>query len=163
MRRKSGFTLIELLVTIAVFGILAALTAPNIIAWMSNTKIQKASREILSAFQDARQQAVKSNTEVVVSFQTGTGRSGTYEVFVDNGSGGGTAGNSVRDGSEPVTSSGHAPPGIEIEDAQTGRIAFNSRGFTKNFATLTVSLKNGRGDVYRVEVISSGLARIVRG
>ena len=161
MKQQHGFTLIELLVTMAVLAILAALAVPNVISWRANTKLQNGSREVLYALQDARLQSIKTNAEVVVSFKKGGGTAGTYEVFIDNGNGGATAGNGTHEVGEPITNSGHMPAGVEIEN--DGSIAFTSRGYTKNFATLTVTVKNGRGSTYDIEVIGSGHTSIYRG
>lgn len=146
MKNQRGFTLVELAVTMAVIAILGALAAPNIIAWRANAKIQTASREVLSVLQDARLQAIKRNAEVEVEFFKGEGKNGTYTVTVNSG---------------PTTDSGRMPAGVELED--DGSITFTSRGFTKNFTTLSVKMNHGAKRAYEVEVNSVGHSKIVRG
>jgi prepilin-type N-terminal cleavage/methylation domain-containing protein len=61
--RKSnqGFTLIEILVTIMIGGILAAIAAPNFMAWVDNKKINDAAIKIEGALREAQSSAGRRN------------------------------------------------------------------------------------------------------
>lgn len=102
--KASGFTLVEMVLVIAMLGILATIAAPRFKDQLTNLKIKAAARDIYSAFQQAKLEAVKENKPVAVVFSQGAftpeGSVGGYQLFVDDGAGGGTADNLNRDGSE---------------------------------------------------------------
>jgi prepilin-type N-terminal cleavage/methylation domain-containing protein len=58
---NQGFTLIEILVTIMIGGILAAIAAPNFMAWVDNKKINDAATKIEGALREAQSSAGRRN------------------------------------------------------------------------------------------------------
>ena len=68
MRKDSGFTLIELMVVIAIVAILASVAVPNIIAWLPKYRVGSAARDVMSAVEFARLQAIRENSDVDVNF-----------------------------------------------------------------------------------------------
>ena len=68
MRKDSGFTLIELMVVIAIVAILASVTVPNLIAWLPKYRVGSAARNVMSAVEFARLQAIRENSDVDVNF-----------------------------------------------------------------------------------------------
>ena len=61
---QRGVTMIELAVTMGIVAILAALAAPNMSAWIQNTKIRTGAEAIQNGLQLARAQAVQRNRNI---------------------------------------------------------------------------------------------------
>lgn len=70
-RRNGGFTIIEILFVIALLAILSSLAAPSFRDFVASQRIRAASADLSAALMLARAEAVKRNTSVVVSPQTG--------------------------------------------------------------------------------------------
>jgi len=73
LHNEHGFTLVEVMTVVAIIAIMAAVAAPNFSSWTVNAKLKGAARELFSNMQNARMQAVKSNTTVTFTFTPGTG------------------------------------------------------------------------------------------
>jgi type IV fimbrial biogenesis protein FimT len=71
MREKeSGFSLIELLVIMVIFAILAAIAIPAFSSWLPNYRLRQAARDVYSNLQRAKVNAIKSNSEWRIYFDT---------------------------------------------------------------------------------------------
>ncbi|MFO7713528.1 GspH/FimT family pseudopilin [Desulfosarcina sp.] len=159
MNRQSGFTIIELAVVVAIMGILAGITIPNLIAWAANGRVNSAARDIVSMLQRARIEAARECEFVVVNINA----SGDYLAFVDDGEGtGGVAENSIQDGTERTVVSGRLPAGVTLDNvpfgAGAGQTRFNSRAMP-SFAGPTV-LTNSRGHTVTVRLASGGNVQV---
>lgn len=68
-----GFTLVELMIALAILAILSALAAPNFSAMIANYRVRTGAEGIISGLQLARAEAVRRNTNVSFTLNTGTG------------------------------------------------------------------------------------------
>ena len=118
----------ELMMVIGVIAIASAIAVPNFISWIPKRKLGVASRDVLGALETARMHAVRSRSNAVIQFPNNT----DYMIWVDNGEGGGSANDGVRNGTEQIIRNASMPAGITITSADfsggTGFI-FDSRGF----------------------------------
>lgn len=159
-----GFTLIELLVTIGIFTILTAVAIPAFSTWTPNFRLNAAARDLVSNFQKAKMEAVRRNANVVLSFipqgYVPGGKVGTYQIFVDDGAGGGTAGNFVKDGGEVVILQATMPGNVSLYSAvftgSTTAAGFNSRGLPASNKTGDVLLRNNNSRYYKVTLGPAG-------
>ena len=164
MSRQSGFTIIELAVTMAIIGILAAITIPNLIGWISNGRVNASARDIVACIQLARIEAVKQNQLVVVTFDADDNDilDGTYIAYVDDGQGGGVAGNWTQDGTERTVYSGQLRPGVTFAAIALGlsvdETRFNSRAMPSDAGP--ISLTNSRGHTVTINLGSGGIPTI---
>lgn len=155
-----GFTLVELMVVIALIGIMATLAIPSFISWVPNYRLKGATQLLYSSFQKARLEAVKRNTNVGISFSTANG---TYQVFVDDGTGGGISGNATRDGSESILSQNSLPASCSFIAPSTfvGNITgYNSRALPLGNRTGTIQLRNNLTRQYRLSLSNAGHVKL---
>ncbi|MFN9734050.1 MAG: Tfp pilus assembly protein FimT/FimU, partial [Microcystis sp.] len=73
VHKNQGFTLLEILIALAITGILAALTGPNLLAWLNRNTVQEATDSIQSALQDAQRQAIRRGRICTINFTNGIG------------------------------------------------------------------------------------------
>jgi type IV fimbrial biogenesis protein FimT len=125
MKHQRGFTALELMVTIGVIALMSALSLPNIMSWRENLKFKSSYNEFLSAVQASRMKAVRDNALVVLDVDPMQ-----YIIFIDNGQGGGVAGNWNHEGDEIILKREQLPEGVRIVRCtfEGGLIGFNSFG-----------------------------------
>jgi prepilin-type N-terminal cleavage/methylation domain-containing protein len=77
VHKNQGFTLLEILVALAITGVLAALTLPNLLAWLNSNKVQQAADSVQSALEDAQRQAIRLGRNCTINFTNPTGTNPT--------------------------------------------------------------------------------------
>jgi prepilin-type N-terminal cleavage/methylation domain-containing protein len=127
MRRNSGFTAYELAVTLAIVAVLATVTMPSFLSWLTAHRLRGASINLMADMEMAKIRAIRENTFVAVQFGVDK-----YRIFVDNGSGGGVAGDWVQNGAELLVIDRPLPTGVSIPLGELmldgKRVRFTSRG-----------------------------------
>jgi Tfp pilus assembly protein FimT len=120
------------MVVVAILIALAAIALPSLSGWADNQRLKGVARDLVTHFQLARLEAVKRSTTVVLTFNPGGPHSGNYTVFVDDGSGGGTANNLTQDNeAEETLARTIMPFGVTLTSTTftADRAGYNSRGF----------------------------------
>lgn len=161
----------ELVVVIGILGLLALMAAPNLLAQRTNLRVKATARDIYSAFQRAKLEAVEENETVVVAFTPGAfsaeGGVGSYQLFVDDGAGvGGTAGNQVQDGSEASFMAIAMPSEVSLIRASftdglvtTAKVGFSGQGLpVDSFSGSVVVRTSARW--YRINLSVTGSINI---
>lgn len=69
----AGFSLVELLVVVGILSILSALAAPSFSLMLANNQVRTGAEGILSGLQLARTEAIRRNTNVSFTLNSGTG------------------------------------------------------------------------------------------
>jgi len=151
-----GLTLFELMIVIAIIAILSTVAIPNFAAWLPKYRLGSAAREILSALNLSRMTAVKKNAAVVMHFDASANE---CLIFVDNGEGGGTADDGVRNGDERIVKRYQMPPGVRLSTPAFGAdLEFNNRGFSNREGDIEVRSSTGPK---KIRVMFSGHCRIL--
>lgn len=81
MHDNKGFTVMELLTVIGIIAIMASIAVPSFISWRNNSQLSRATQELYSHFQSAKNQAARRNTFCTITFDT---VADNYTVFVDD-------------------------------------------------------------------------------
>ena len=156
IRSLDGFTLMELMTVIAIISILSVIAIPNFFAWRQSSKLNTATRALMSDLSMARMHAIKSydpsNVGVKVIFT-----SDGYTVFIDDDS------NNAIDVGEEVLRNIKYPKGIYMSKntfnpstPEKGKTIFNRSGAVSPAGTITLN----RGSVPLMNVIVSLVGRI---
>jgi type IV fimbrial biogenesis protein FimT len=154
--RTPGFTLIELMVTIGIVAILSVLAIPNFVAWLPKTNLGSGAREILTTIQLAKMAAIKDSANVVVHFTPATRE---CLAFVDDGAGGGTPDDRLRNGSERIVRQFKLPLGLTLATPSFGTdLEFSNRGLPTAGGDISIA---GSGQTKTIRVLPSGHAKIM--
>ena len=155
LKQQNGFTLLELLVVIAIIGILSAIAIPNMIGWRAERSLRGAANIFQADLQRARLRAVRESGFVAVVITPPN----NYQIFVDDGSGGGTLGDYVRQPGEPMLSNRTMPSGITMQNITFSgtppHTRFDLRGIPNIIGR--VEFLNNSGDT--LQVIMNRVAR----
>lgn len=166
-KNAAGFSLTELMMVVAIIGILALITAPNIVTGLPTYRIKAAVRDCTSQLRNARHLAIKEKRNVTVTFD---GDKNFYMVganrFPYYGSLDEEYGSGVSFGRGSATS-GVGGDSIPVDgiDINNDSFAFTPRGlaaFEAGAVTGAVYLTNNRGDSYAVAVNAAGAVSLLR-
>jgi type IV fimbrial biogenesis protein FimT len=128
--KPKGFTILELIIAIVILGVLAAIAIPGFARYGPDMRLKGAVRDLKSDMALAKLRAIRENADVALLFDTANNR---YTVFVDDGSGGGVAGDWIQNGSEVLIKTEDIASDVAMYDASfagsAARCRFNSRGY----------------------------------
>jgi prepilin-type N-terminal cleavage/methylation domain-containing protein len=149
MRRDSGFTAFEVAITLAIVAVLATAVMPSFLKWLQGHRLRGAAINLVADLEMAKVRAIREGSFVAIQFATDN-----YTVFIDNGVGGGTAGDMIRNGAESLVQYRPLPVGVQVVLADVtladNRMRFNSRGVAPDLvgeASVPLANLTGRKDV----------------
>ena len=150
---QRGLTAIELMVVVAIVAILAALAAPSFNDTLDRQRLIGAAETVLADVRWARAEAIKRNSEIRVTFTTGSSWSYTIDT---------NPALAVSDGVLPKTVNGSDFAGTSLSAASfAGGVAYTSfnpaRGNNPNNGTVT--LTSGSNSA-KMRISTLGRARI---
>ena len=148
---EKGMSLAEVLTVICIISVLSVISIPPYLAYKNRSIIIGCANELVCDMQLARNKALNSGDYVAILF-----RDDGYYIFVDNGDGGGKAGDYIINGGEQILLDKEISPLLAMSTT------FSARRYRfKTFGRIkpgSVTFDNGTGG--RVKVIVSAIGRI---
>ena len=111
MSKNAGFTMIEVIIVIAVIGVATVVAVPAYLSMLPDIRLNGAVRDLKSDLNLAKQRAIRENGQMAVKFDAVNNQ---YTIFLDNGVGGGIAGDFNRNGTESVLKTVGMPEGVTM-------------------------------------------------
>lgn len=157
---NDGFTLLELMIVIAITAIISAMATPSLIGWASNRRIRSAVEEMSAVCQLARLRAIRENENVVIRMDLPNDR---CQIFIDDGSGGGTGQNGVQDGTEVSLAPILLPNGVDMYNHTFAQpwFGYTGRGLLINNGFGQIQARNTAGSYLGMAVDMAGNPEII--
>lgn len=170
------------MIAVAIMAIMAAFVIPGYFAKEPFRRLNAASQDLFANLQLAKVEAINRNSNVVVRCYTegeplpvlpltpvplpSPGTFGSYMVFDDNGSGGGTAGDNIWNGTEPILVQPVALPADiplrTVTFATQSAIVFDPRGLPLEVITITLSTSTIVADTRATRTITVSISGGIR-
>lgn len=153
--RNHGFTLMETMITIAIIAILAAVSMPGIAVFMPNYRLKIAVQDVFSNMQNAKMEAIKTNTDYPITFDDGNDSynlNGAKDVMLSDYKSG------IKYGRPPAS-------GSLVIEYTLKTVTFNSKGMTNQDPTAGyewIYLKNNKDQFYRIGTLATGIIKLQR-
>jgi prepilin-type N-terminal cleavage/methylation domain-containing protein len=143
--KNSGFTALEVAVTLAIIAVLASISMPSFLKWLQGHRLRGAAINLSADLEMAKIRAMREGSFVSVQLAAAN-----YTIFIDDGSGGGVAGDMVQNGAERVIQLRQLPAGVSVPLGEVtlvnNRMRFNSRGLAPDIvAAERIPLVNAAG------------------
>jgi type IV fimbrial biogenesis protein FimT len=161
-KRLQGFSLIELLTTLAVISILMFIGVPSIVKMTSNSQLQTATQDLLTAIQTTRTLAVMQHKRAVLRAKNEWHHG--WELFIDNND------NGIRDKKEELIfeQSGLNQITISTTNKSMKIISFVATGESRQakgsrggaFLAGTLNICKGTGSGYKLILARGGRTRV---
>ena len=153
MNNQRGITTTETVICLVVISVTAALSYPAIAKMQKTAKLRAETYRLVNRMQMMKMEAVKNNCYVALLMA-----GDSYNVFIDNGSGGGKSGDWVRQENERQIDSHQLPDGFNL----TNKRAWPRFRFKGNIGNTgdTITLTDNNGYSMKVIVNISGRIRV---
>jgi prepilin-type N-terminal cleavage/methylation domain-containing protein len=143
--KQFGFTALEVAVTLAIIAVLATVSMPSFLTWLQGHRLRGAAINLVADLEMAKIRAMREGNFVSIRVAADS-----YSIFLDDGSGGGVAGDMIQNGAERVLQFRPLPAGVSVYLSDltlaNQRMRFNSRGLAPDaVATELIPLVNTTG------------------
>lgn len=153
MKTQAGFSLVELVTVIGIAGLLCLFCAPELLQMRARHQFNAEILQMVQNLELAKYEAIMRNDQISVVFQANG-----YEIIIDDGTGGGIAGNYLRDGTEKLLFSQEMTEKIVLGHNFSGN-RFRFSGTIGNKAG-TVTLRHSCGAAADVVLNKVGRIRV---
>ena len=167
--RRRGFTIIEMVFVLSLVAVLTAIAVPMTISMRAQYRLAEASRDVISALQSVKVQAVKRGTRCIVEFTTGgyqaSGGVGSLRAWAE----GDQPANWAFGANDTLLMASTSMPGLislysanftDTGDGLLNKAGFESTGLVSrsggNFIFGTVEMRNNKNKYIRVTVNPAG-------
>jgi len=148
----NGFTLVECLVCLAVISVLATICSSSLSTLQERMRFRSELATLMSSLQRAKMSSIKINSYVVLQV-----KANGYDIFEDDGAGGGVLGDWIRQGGEKVLIDRNLPGDMSLTTTLTlGRSRFNGQPGMK---AGTLFLNNINGKTAQIVIDTVGRIR----